>query len=112
MPRYVGLVGLGFLLGLVSAEVGFVGILLSLVAAIAASLMSPVAYRTRSGGVLLASSAITISVLLGRLVLIDAQDPAVSLAPGTQEMIAVAVALSLIGLVAMIAGGRPTKPDE
>lgn len=112
MARYVGLVGLGFLLGLVSAEAGFVGILLSLVAAIAASLMSPDAIRTRSGGVLLASSAITISVLLGRLVLIDAQDPAVSLAPGTPEMFAASVVLSFIGLVATIAGGRPTKPDK
>ena len=111
MARYAGLVGFGVLLGLVSAEAGVVGIVLSLVAALGVSLMSADSSRTRSGGLFLASSSITMSLLLGRLVVIDAQDPAVTLAPGTSEMFAAAIGLSFLGLLATITGGRPRKSD-
>lgn len=103
MIRYIGLIGLGVLLGFVSLVAGPLGLVLSLVAAAGASLMSPEATRARSGGLLLTSAAITASVLLGRLVLIDARDPAVSLAPGTREAFVAFVVLSLVGLVVIIA---------
>ncbi len=112
MARYIGLIALGILLGFVSLEAGPLGLVLSLVAAIGAFLLSPRATRARSGGVLLASAATTASVLLGRVVLIDARDPAVSLAPGTQETFAVAVVLALLGLGAAIFGSRQGSPTH
>ena len=112
MARYIGLIGLGVLLGLVSLLAGLVGLLLSLIASIGAFLIYPAATRARSGGVLLASAAITASVLLGRVVIIDARDPAVSLAPGTQETFAVAIVLALLGFGAAIFGSRQGSPTH
>ena len=109
MARYLGLVGIGLLLGLVSAEAGFLGLVLSLVAAIGAYRTSPISRRLRSGGVILASAAATVSLLLRRLVLVDARDPAIGLAPGTQETFLAAVALAMLGLVAVLFGGRPGR---
>lgn len=110
MTRYLGLVGIGLLLGLVSAEAGYVGLVLSLVAAIGVYRTSPISRRVRSGGVILASAAATVSLLLGRLVLVDARDPAIGLAPGTEAIFFAAVALAMLGLVAVLFGGRPGRP--
>jgi hypothetical protein len=106
MARLLGLIGLGVLLGLVSLLAGSVGLLLSLVAAIGAFTTSPRHVRTQSGGVLLASAALTAGALLGRILLVDARDPAVSLAPGTREMFVAAVILGLLGLAVAIWGAR------
>ena len=112
MARYSWLIGFGALLGLVSLEAGPLGLVLSLIAAIGAFLISPRANRARSAGVLLAGAAITASLLLGRVVLIGAQDPAIALAPGTRETFVAAVVLSVLGLAAAILGGRRGSPTH
>jgi hypothetical protein len=61
------------------------------------------------GGVNLAGAPATVSLLLGRLVLVDARDPAIGLAPAPQETFLAAVALAMLGLVAVLFGGRPGR---
>jgi hypothetical protein len=104
MIRWVGLISLGVLLGLVSLLVGAIGLLLSLVAAIGAFAISPRRVRAQSGGVLLTSGALTAAALLGRIVLVDARDPAVSLGPGTRETFVAAIILGLVGFAVAIWG--------
>lgn len=111
MAGNIGLIALGILLGLVSLEAGPFGLLLSLVV-VGALLASPRAARPRSVGLLLTSAAITASVLLGRVVFIDARDPAVSMAPGTRETFIASVVLSLVGLVVTIVGRPRATPTR
>lgn len=106
------LIGLGVMLGVVSLEAGPLGLLLSLLAAVGAFSMAPRQVRARSGGVLLASAAITASLLLGRIVLIDARDPAVSLAPGTRETFVAALILAGLGFAVAIYGSRSSRTQN
>jgi hypothetical protein len=102
--RWVTLISVGVLLGLVSLLAGAIGLLLSLVVAIGAFSISPRRVRAQSGGVLLASGALTAAALLGRIVLVDARDPAVSLGPGTRETFVAAIIVGVLGLAVAIWG--------
>lgn len=104
MVRLLGLAVIGILLGLVTVVGGPLGLVLSAIVAVMTFLSSPPNQRGQYTGVLLAAAGVTASVLLGRVVLSGVSDPAVVPGPGTLEMFASALVVSLLGGAVALAG--------
>lgn len=100
--RVFGLALVGVMVGFVALVAGVFGLALAVIAAAGAYFATPITYRARSAAILLVSASLTVAILLGKVVLIDAQDPAIGLPPGTREEFWGAIALLAIGVIAAV----------
>lgn len=112
MVKILAVTALGGVLGFVSLVGGPLGLLPSVVVAAASFVASSGRQRTQLSGLLLATAGITASLLLGRVILSIANDPAVSLGPGTVETFAGALIVGLIGIGTALAGTLHYRADE
>jgi hypothetical protein len=96
----------GIAIGLVTIVAGPVGLGLGVVAAALSAIASPKGVRRRRAGLLLLGAGASASILLGRVLMVAATDPTVFPDPSTWPVFGLAVALAVLGAIAVTVPSR------
>jgi len=96
----------GAAVGLVTIVAGPVGLALGVVAAGLGAVSAPKGARLRRSGLLLVGAGASAALLLGRVLMVAANDPTMLPAPSTWPVFIAAMVLAVLGAIAAILPSR------